>query len=55
MEKKDILLDWKEGRKEGKEREFPSKRATVVFGSLERGSHDDFLSLHRLQTLIQIS
>lgn len=47
--KKDILLDWKEGRKEKKRkkgkkrREFPSKRATVVFGSLERGSHDDLL------------
>ena len=32
-----------EASKEREEREFPSKRATVVFASLDRGSHDDFL------------
>lgn len=30
-------------RERREKREFPSKRATVVFGSLERGSHDDLL------------
>jgi hypothetical protein len=37
-----IRLEGKGERREER-REFPSKRATVVFGSLERGSHDDLL------------